>query len=31
MILPVTLTNAAACAAVNIWLAVRLVRGRAAR
>ena len=28
MILPVTLTIAAACAVVNIWLAVRLVRGR---
>ena len=28
MILPVTLTIAAACAVINIWLAVRLVRGR---
>ncbi len=28
MILPVTLTIAAACGVLNIWLAVRLVRGR---
>lgn len=28
MLLPVTLTIAAACAVVNIWLAIRLVRGR---
>ncbi len=28
MILPVTLVIAAACGVVNIWLAVRLVRGR---
>lgn len=28
MVLPVTLTIAAACAVINIWLAIRLVRGR---
>jgi uncharacterized membrane protein YecN with MAPEG domain len=28
MLLPVTLVIAAACAVVNIWLAMRLVRGR---
>lgn len=28
MILPITLTTAAACAVVNLWLALRLVRGR---
>lgn len=28
MVLPVTLATAAACAVINIWLAVRLVRGR---
>ncbi|MCC2981437.1 MAPEG family protein [Sphingomonas sp. IC4-52] len=28
MVLPVTLVIAAACAVINIWLAVRLVRGR---
>lgn len=28
MILPVTLTIGAACAVINIWLAVRIVRGR---
>ncbi len=28
MVLPVTLVTAAACAVINIWLAVRLVRGR---
>ena len=28
MILPITLTTAAACAVINLWLALRLVRGR---
>lgn len=28
MVLPVTLVIAAACAVINIWLALRLVRGR---
>lgn len=28
MLLPVTLTTAGACALINIWLALRLVRGR---
>lgn len=28
MVLPITLVIAAACAVINIWLAVRLVRGR---
>lgn len=28
MLLPVTLTIAAACAAINIWLALRIVPGR---
>ena len=28
MILPITLVTAAACAVINLWLALRLVRGR---
>lgn len=28
MILPITLTTAAACAVINLWLALRIVRGR---
>lgn len=28
MILPITLTTAAACAVINLWLALRLSRGR---